>query len=157
MEHSLAPDIFYYPNVTIEPTLQALLLKRDGVKPVLNDMVKRHILADIEAINNVDVSRPRRVEDYVIVGDCLKPFYQSKKDVPIEVVVMYNTNDFSDLMHSRLDHLLSVIQDRLLPGTNRKVHYYIRHTSIDLSKYLAVYHPFTDKWLKEANTYNINA
>ena len=156
LEHSLAPDIFFYPNVTVEPTLQALLLNRKGVKPRLNEMVRRHILADIEALNNVDINVPRRVEDFAVVGDCLRPLQDVDKNVPVEVIINYDTHNLSDLMHSRLMHLHSIIHGRLLPGTQRKVFYYIRSTPIDLNMYNAVYHPFTDVWLKEPASFNIN-
>lgn len=156
LEHSLPQDIFYYPNETADPFTQALLLKKGGIKPILNELIKRHILTDIEALNGIDGNRPRRVEDYVIVGDCLKPFHKVKKDVPVEVVVYYNVDDFSEIMHARLDALLSKINGRYLPGTHRKIFYYIRHTPINLDSYLAVYHPFNGKWLKEPSDFNIN-
>lgn len=156
IEHSLPPDIFYYPNITVEPTLQALLLNKEGIKPALNDMVRRQILADIEAINNVDIGIPGRVDDFMIIGDCLRPLHQAQKNAPVEVVICYNVNNFSDLMHSRLLHLHSIIHGRLLSGTQRKVYYYFRHAPFDLDKYNAAYHPYTNKWIKEPKDFNIN-
>lgn len=156
VEHSLPQDIFYYPNVTADPHTQSLLLKKDGIKPILNQLIKRHILSDIEEINNVDINKPRRVEDYVIVGNCLRAFQTTKENVPVEVVVYYNVDNFTDMSHSRLTALLSRINGRYLPGSRRKIFYYLRHTPIELNDYPAVYHPFMEKWLKEPSTFNIN-
>lgn len=156
IEHTLPQDIFYYPNETADPFTQALLIRKNGVKPLLNELVKRHILTDMEDLNGVDGSHPRRVDDYVIVGDCLKPLHKVKENVPVEVVVYYNVRDFSEIMHARLDALLSKINGRYLPGTRRKIYYYVRHNPINLDNYLAVYHPFKNTWLKEPSDFNIN-
>lgn len=155
-ENSLPEDVFHYPSVTNEPSMQNMLLRNRQIKPLLNDMVREQILADIENLNSVDMFKPRRVQDFVLVGDILRPFFNVKKDAQIDIVVYYDTRDFPELMHFRLQKALSIINDRYITGTKRKIYYHIRSTPINLKTYSAVYHPYTNKWLKEPESFNIN-
>lgn len=154
-EYYLPQDIFHYPDVIDEPATQHLLLRQGKVKPVLNDMVKQQILTDIQGINSVDIFNPRRVQDYVIVGDCLKPYFNAKKNVDIDVVVYYDPRDLHEMLRYRLDRALALVNNRVVAGTKRKIQYHLRHTPIDTSNYSAVYHPYTNNWLKEPD-FNIN-
>ena len=148
-ESSLASDLFYYPSVSEEPALQSLLLRQGGVKPLLNDMVKRQIVSDLEGLNSIDLHRPGRVHDYVIVGDCLKPYHTVRKNSPVEVVVWYDLSDVNEMLHGRISKALSIINGRMLAGSQRKVFYYLKPTPIDKDDYSSIYHPSTNSWVKE--------
>jgi hypothetical protein len=146
---SLPQDVFFYPTLTSDPRTQRLYILKHRIPPILNDMVREHILVDIEALNSTDIQNTRRVMDYVLVGDCLKPFFTVKENAPLEVVIYFNFDECSDLLHSRLDNTLKNINGRLIPGTKRKIFYHLRNEPINLNNYHEVYHPFTNKWLKE--------
>jgi hypothetical protein len=148
----LPQDVFYYPALTTDPLAQRHLLHKNKIQPVLNDLVRDHILIDIEALNSTDIQNTRRVIDYVLVGDCLKPFFTVKQDAPLDIVVYFDYNECSSILHGRLDKTLQTINGRLIPGTKRKIFYHLRSEPIKLQDYSQVYHPFTSKWLKETNT-----
>ena len=145
---NLPQDVFYYPALTSDPHVQRLYIQKHKLLPVLNDLVRDHILVDIESLNCTDIQNTRRVMDYVMVGDCLKPFFTIKENAPIDIVVYYNFDESSDMLHARLDKTLKNINGRLIPGTRRKVFYHIRNEPIHLENYTQVYHPFTNKWIK---------
>ena len=136
-------------------TLDArMFIARDGLDPVLNEATQKHILYDIQAINELEaIGNRTRVLDYVMVGPVLEK--NANNNCNIYIIVQLNTANLQDVLKERILNFTtknlssSKMNQRLLTGTSHPLHYKVSIRKIDLNDYPAAFHPFTNMWLKQ--------
>ncbi len=123
----------------------------DGLNPVLTESAQRHILYDIQAINDIEGINTR-VLDYVMVGPVLEE--GSKSTCPVYIIVQLNTANLTDVLKEKILNLVSrnlsstSTKKRLLTGTVHPLYYRLTVRKINLDDYSSAFHPFTNTWLK---------
>ena len=133
-ENYLDPRVFYVPAGQTDPILQ--------------DEVAQQIFRDIDTINTSDsMYNKTRVKDYIVVGPILEKNSSDKCD--IKVVVQIDTTNLDDMLKERLLNTIKGINDRLAPGTVHPLIYIPTIRDFDEEAYTAIYHPYTQKWLKK--------
>jgi hypothetical protein len=140
------------PNYSLDPNVFEFL--RNGEDPVLNDLVRMQIIRDIQTINQQENEyNTTRVFDYFIFGPILK--LNSSDKCPLQVLVQLNTNNLSDILKERILQQTKKLNRQTAPGTTHPLQYIPTIRPINLDHYPAVFHPYTNKWLKKpVNTNN---
>lgn len=119
-----------------------------GGDPKLQPGIKTQILNNIEQINSIeDEGSKKRVWDYFMVGPALKE--NSSEKSSINIIVQINTANLSDMLK---EHILNVIKDmngKLAVGSLHPIYYIPTIREFNKDSYDAVYHPFTEKWIKK--------
>lgn len=118
-----------------------------GGDPKLQPEVKTQILNDIEQINSIGLEGNKRVWDYFMVGPALDE--NSSPRCSINIVVQISTANLSDMLKEHILNKIKEINGRLATGTLHPIHYIPTIRKFDKDKYDAVYHPFTEKWIKK--------
>lgn len=120
----------------------------EGGDPVLLPGIKTQIIHDIDRINSAEQQYVKtRVWDYFIVGPVVKE--GSSEKCSINVIVQINETNLDDLLK---EHILNTIKDlngKLATGTRHPIYYIPTIRKFDINNYYAVYHPYTEKWLKK--------
>jgi hypothetical protein len=143
---------FYYHHKPIPVhSLDARMFQlRDGLDPQLSEAAQKHILYDIQAIN--DLENIKRVHDYVMVGPVLEE--NAKPTCPIYIIVQVYTTNLTDALKEKLYNFVTKnlsstkSRKRYLTGTSHPLYYQMTIRNIDLTDYTSAYHPFTNTWLK---------
>lgn len=147
---------FSYHNRPIPVhTLDArMFIARDGLDPVLNEATQKHILYDIQAINELEAPGNRtRVLDYAMVGPVLEE--NADMNCNVYIIVQLNTANLQDVLKERILNFITKTlssgskHKRLLTGTGHPLHYKVSIRKINLEDYSAAFHPYTNTWLKQ--------
>lgn len=118
-----------------------------GGDPKLQPEVKTQILNDINQINSVEQEGAKRVWDYFMVGPALDE--KSSPRCSINIVVQINTANLSDMLKELILNRIKDINGRLATGSLHPIHYIPTIREFNKDRYDAVYHPFTEKWIKK--------
>jgi hypothetical protein len=119
-----------------------------GGDPRLQPSIKAQILQDIDRINSAEQEFTRkRVWDYFIVGPVLEE--NSSEKCSINVLVLINKTNLDDMLKERILQTIKELNGRLATGTQHPIHYIPTIRDLDQERYLAIYHPFTEKWVKK--------
>jgi hypothetical protein len=119
-----------------------------GGDPKLQPEVKTQILLDIERINGAEgEGAKKRVWDYFIVGPIVEE--NSSKKCSINVLVLINKTNLDDMLKERILQTIKTINGRLATGTLHPIHYIPTIRDLDQERYSAIYHPYTEKWVKK--------
>lgn len=120
----------------------------DGGDPKLQPEVKSQILNNIDSINSVEQEGTRvRVWDYFIVGPVLRE--KSSERCTINIIVQINPTNLSDMLKENILNRIKDINGKLATGTLHPIHYIPTIRNFNKDQYEAVYHPFTEKWIKK--------
>jgi hypothetical protein len=119
-----------------------------GGEPILQPEIKAQIIYDIDRINSAEQQFVKtRVWDYFLVGPILKE--GSSEKAPINIIVQINTTNLSDLLKEHILNTIKQINGRLATGSLHPIYYIPTVRKFDPQDHLAVYHPYTDKWIKK--------
>jgi len=119
-----------------------------GGDPKLQPEVKTQIIGDIERINSAEgVGIPKRVWDYFIVGPVLEE--NSSEKCSINILVLINKTNLDDLLKERILNTIKDLNGKLATGTLHPIYYIPTIRDLDQERYKAIYHPFTEKWIKK--------
>ena len=119
-----------------------------GGDPKLQPEVKTQILLDIDRINGAEGEGARkRVWDYFIVGPVVEE--NSSEKCSINVLVLINKTNLDDMLKERILQIMKEINGRLATGTLHPIHYIPTIRDLDQERYKAIYHPYTEKWVKK--------
>jgi hypothetical protein len=132
--NSLDPRVWYFlPN---------------GGDPKLQPEVKAQILQDIDRINSAEQEyAKKRVWDYFIVGPVLDE--NSSEKCSLNVLVQINKTNLDDMLKERILQIIKQINGRLATGTLHPIYYIPTIRELDKERYPAIYHPFTEQWIKK--------
>jgi hypothetical protein len=132
--NSLNPRVWYFlPN---------------GGDPKLQPEVKTQILQDIDRINQAEgQGNLKRVWDYFMVGPVLDE--NSSAKCSINILVQINKTNLDDMLKERILQTIKDINGRLATGSLHPIYYIPTIRDLDQERYLAIYHPFTEKWVKK--------
>jgi hypothetical protein len=130
----LDPRVFYFPA--------------NGEDPILQRGIQGQIIKDIHSINTAESDYTQtRIDDYIIYGPILKE--RCAKTAPILVLVKISTINLSDILKEKILNMIKNINNKLATGTTHPIVYIPTIRNINLEKFYAAYHPFTEKWLKK--------
>jgi hypothetical protein len=119
-----------------------------GGDPKLQPGIKAQILQDIDRINSAEQEYARkRVWDYFIVGPVLEE--NSSEKCSINILVLINKTNLDDMLKERILQTIKELNGRLATGTQHPIHYIPTIRDLDQERYPAIYHPFTEKWVKK--------
>jgi hypothetical protein len=119
-----------------------------GGDPILQPEIKTQIIYDIDKINSAEQLYVKtRVWDYFLVGPALKE--NSSKKAPINIIVQINPTNLSDILKEHILNTIKQINGRLATGSLHPIYYIPTVRKFDPESYPAVYHPYTDKWIKK--------
>lgn len=119
-----------------------------GGDPKLQPQVKSQILNNIDQINSVEQEGvQKRVWDYFMVGPALSE--ESSDKCSINIVVQINTANLSDMLKEHILNRIKDINGKLATGSLHPIYYIPTVRKFDKDRYDAVYHPFTEKWIKK--------
>jgi hypothetical protein len=120
----------------------------NGGDPKLQPEVKTQILQDIDRINGAEgEGAKKRVWDYFIVGPVLDE--NSSEKCSINVLVQINKTNLDDTLKERILQTIKQINGRLATGTLHPIYYIPTVRDLDKERYPAIYHPFTEQWVKK--------
>lgn len=120
----------------------------DGGDPRLQPEVRTQILIDIEKINQAEGEGiQKRVWDYFIVGPVLQENTSDK--CSINILVLINKTNLDDILKERILQTIKNINGRLATGTLHPIYYIPTIRDLDQERYTAIYHPYTEKWVKK--------
>jgi hypothetical protein len=119
-----------------------------GGDPVLQPEIKTQIFQDIDRINSAEQAFvKKRVWDYFMVGPALQE--NSSDKCSINIVVQIDKTNLDDALKERILQTIKSINGRLATGTTHPLYYIPTIREIDKEKYAAIYHPYTEKWIKK--------
>ena len=119
-----------------------------GGDPKLQPEVKTQILQDIDRINQVEgEGNLKRVWDYFIAGPVLDE--NSSDKCSINILVQINKTNLDDMLKERILQTIKDINGRLATGSLHPIYYIPTIRDLDKERYAAIYHPFTEKWVKK--------
>ena len=131
---SLDPRAWYFPP--------------GGGDPILQSAIKQQIIQDIDRINSAEQQYVKtRVWNYFIVGPIVKE--NSSKYCSINIIVQINKTNLDDMLKEHILNRIKDINGRLATGSLHPIHYIPTIRKFDKDRYDAVYHPFTEKWIKK--------
>jgi hypothetical protein len=132
--NTLDPRIWFFPP--------------EGGDPKLLPGIKAQILRNIDQINDAEQQYVKtRVWDYFLVGPIVKE--GSSKKCSINVIVQINTTNLEDLLKERILNTIKELNGKLAVGTLHPIYYIPTIRKINIDQYNAVYHPYTEQWLKK--------
>jgi hypothetical protein len=119
-----------------------------GGDPKLQPEVKTQILLDIDRINGAEQEGiKKRVWDYFIVGPVVEE--NSSEKCSINILVLIDKTNLDDMLKERILQTIKDMNGKLATGTLHPIHYIPTIRDLDKEKYSAIYHPFTEKWIKK--------
>jgi len=120
----------------------------DGGDPILLPQIKTQIFQDIDRINSAEQEfAKKRVWDYFIVGPVLQE--NSSERSSINVLVQINKTNLDDSLKERILQTIKNISGKLATGSLHPIYYIPTIREIDKDRYSAIYHPYTQKWIKK--------
>lgn len=119
-----------------------------GGDPVLQPGIKTQIFQDIDRINSAEQAFvSKRVWDYFMVGPALDE--NSSDKCSINIIVQINKTNLDDPLKERILQTIKDINGKLATGTTHPIYYIPTIREVDKEKYSAIYHPYTEKWIKK--------
>jgi hypothetical protein len=119
-----------------------------GGDPVLQPSIKSQILLDIDRINSAEREGiKKRVWDYFMVGPALNE--NSSKNSSINIVVQIDQTNLDDMLKERILQTIKDINGKLATGSLHPIYYIPTIRNFNKDSYSAVYHPYTEKWIKK--------
>jgi hypothetical protein len=119
-----------------------------GGDPKLQPEVKTQILQDIDRINSAEQEfSKKRVWDYFIVGPVLEE--NSSEKCSLNVLVQINKTNLDEMLKERILQTIKQINGRLAIGYLHPIYYILTIRDLDKERYPAIYHPYTEKWIKK--------
>jgi hypothetical protein len=119
-----------------------------GGDPKLQPEVKTQIIGDIERINFAEREGIRkRVWDYFIVGPVLQE--DSSDKCSINVLVLIDKTNLEDMIKERILQTIKDMNGKLATGTLHPIYYIPTIRNLDQERYSAIYHPYTENWVKK--------
>jgi hypothetical protein len=119
-----------------------------GGDPKLQPEVKTQILLDIDRINGAEgVGIKKRVWDYFIIGPVVEE--NSSEKCSINILVQIDKTNLDDMLKERVLQIIKDINGKLATGTLHPIHYIPTIRDLDKERYPAIYHPYTEKWIKK--------
>lgn len=119
-----------------------------GGDPKLQPEVKTQILQDIDRINQAEgQGNLKRVWDYFMVGPALDE--NSSAKCSINILVQINKTNLDDMLKERILQTIKDINGRLATGSLHPIYYIPTIRDLDKERYKAIYHPFTERWIKK--------
>ena len=132
--NTLDPRIWYFAS--------------DGGDPILQPQVKAQIFQNIERINSTEQQGvQKRVWEYFIVGPSLEE--NSSERSPINILVLIDKTNLDDMLKERILQTIKDINGKLATGSLHPIYYIPTIRDLDQDRYPAIYHPYTDKWVKK--------
>jgi hypothetical protein len=120
----------------------------DGYDPILLPGVKQQILRNIDVINDAEQQYVKtRVWDYFLVGPIVKE--GSSERCSMNIIVQINTTNLTDMLKERVLNSIKELNGKLATGSLHPIHYIPTVRKFDPENYYAVYHPYTEKWIKK--------
>lgn len=120
----------------------------DGGDPKLQPQVRAQILNDIEKINRAEGDGvKKRVWDYFIVGPVLDE--NSSEKCSINILVLINKTNLDDALKERILQNIKQLNGQLASGSLHPIYYIPTIRDLDQERYQAIYHPYTEKWVKK--------
>ncbi len=120
----------------------------DGGDPKLQPQIRTQIYKDIDAINGAPGEFAKKIVwDYFLVGPCLSE--KSDDRCPLNVYLQINSANLDDVLKEKLLQYVASINGRLASGTLHPIHYIPSVREIDQTRFPAIYHPYTEKWIKK--------
>lgn len=119
-----------------------------GGDPKLQPQVRTQILNDIEKINSSEREGiKKRVWDYFIVGPVLDE--NSSEKCSINILVLIDKTNLDDMLKERILQTIKAINGKLAISTLHPIHYIPTIRNLDKERYSAIYHPYTETWVKK--------
>lgn len=119
-----------------------------GGDPKLQPEVKTQILRDIDRINSAEQQEvKKRVWDYFIVGPVLDE--NSSEKCSINVLVQIDKTNLDDILKERILQTIKNMNGNLAAGSLHPIYYIPTIRDLDKERYPAIYHPYTEKWIKK--------
>jgi hypothetical protein len=119
-----------------------------GGDPKLQPGIKTQILQDIDRINEAEREGiKKRVWDYFIVGPILEK--NSSEKCSLNILVQLNKTNLDDSLKERILQTIKQINGKLATGSLHPIYYIPTIRELDQERYSAIYHPFTEKWIKK--------
>lgn len=140
----------YHTNPTAPNSLDPRVwyFQPQGGDPKLQPQVKTQILQDIDRINSAEKDGiKRRVWDYFIVGPVLDE--DTSEKCSINILVQIDKTNLDDMLKERILQTIKEINGKLAVGSLHPIHYIPTIRDLDKERYPAIYHPFTEKWIKK--------
>jgi hypothetical protein len=110
--------------------------------------IKAQILRDIDLINSAEQDYVKtRVWDYVVTGPIVQE--GSSEKCSINVIVQITPTNLTDILKERILNTIKEINGKMATGTTHPIYYIPTLRKIEPEKYYAVYHPYTEKWIKK--------
>lgn len=132
--NSLDPRIWYFAP--------------DGGDPILQPAVKAQIFQNIERINATEQQGvQKRVWEYFIVGPSLQE--NSSDRSSINILVLIDKTNLDDMLKERILQTIKDINGKLATGSLHPIYYIPTIRDLDQDRYSAIYHPYTQKWVKK--------
>jgi len=139
-------SIIDIPKNSLDPSVFEFL---DEGTPILHPAIKLQIVKDVAAISDIIT-----VKDFYIVGSILTYQYNPRTD--IDVLILVNKEDFSEILKSRAFTFLKNINGRHAQGTTHPINYYIEQNEFNEDKYHGIYNVASERWVKEPIQIDIN-
>jgi hypothetical protein len=134
------------PPNSLDPRIWYFL--PDGGDPKLQPQVRTQILNDIEKINRAEGDGvQKRVWEYFIVGPVLDE--NSSEKCSINILVLINKTNLDDALKERILQTIKQINGQLASGSLHPIYYIPTIRDLDQERYQAIYHPYTEKWVKK--------
>lgn len=131
--NSLDPRVWYYNAVG---------------DPVLQPEIKAQIINDINQINSSEEQYNKtRIWDYFMVGPTLQE--NSSGSCSINIVTQISTANLHDMVKENILRTIKDLNGRMATGTTHPIHYIPTIRDFDTNDYMAVYHPYTERWIKK--------
>lgn len=140
----------YHTNPTAPNSLDPRVwyFQPQGGDPKLQPQVKTQILQDIDRINSAEKDGiKRRVWDYFIVGPVLDE--DTSEKCSINILVQIDKTNLDDMLKERILQTIKELNGKLAVGSLHPIHYIPTIRDLDKERYPAIYHPFTEKWIKK--------
>lgn len=132
--NSLDPRVWYFPD--------------NGAEPRMLPGIKSQIIRDIDYINSAEQEYVKtRVWDYFVTGPIVQEGSTNK--CSINIIVQIDPTNLSDILKERILNVIKDLNGKLAVGTTHPIYYIPTLRKVEPEKYYALYHPYTEKWIKK--------
>jgi hypothetical protein len=119
-----------------------------GGEPRLQPGVKTQILNDIDKINSAEREGiKKRVWEYFLIGPALEE--NSSEKSSLNILVLIDKTNLDDALKERILQTIKEINGKLATGSLHPIYYIPTIRDLDKERYQAIYHPYTEKWIKK--------
>jgi hypothetical protein len=134
------------PRNSLDPTVFNFT---EGMAPTLMPSIKLQIIQDVTRIADLIP-----VQNFFMIGSILTKRYSPYSDIDVNIEVQPHGVD--DIYISAAMKFLKQVNGRKATGTAHPINYFIITKPFDFSKAEAAYDIANDKWIKQANTQEID-